>query len=129
MSGESLVVSKKSSYRDLNVWRKAITLAKDTYFMTEDFPKREHFGLALQMRRAATSIASNIAEGAARHSNKEFLHFLVIARGSLAELMTQIEIASEVGFLEVIHQEKLESQCNEISKMLSGLRSRLTTNN
>lgn len=129
MSHESSVVRNKTSYRDLKVWQKAIMLAKNIYFMTEGFPKREHFGLSSQMRRAAVSIASNIAEGAARHSNKEFVHFLVIARGSLAELSTQIVIASEVGFLEAVHQETLESQCNEISKMLSGLRSRLTTNN
>lgn len=128
MSEESTVVRKKGSYKDLSVWQKSISLAKEIYFVTEEFPKREHFGLSQQMRRAAVSVVSNIAEGAARHSNKEFVQFLVIARGSLAELTTQMTIASEVGFLDAAVTENLESQCTEISKMLSGLRLRLTTN-
>ena len=121
------VVSLKKSYRDLKVWQKSIVLAKDVYQLTEAFPRREQFGLAAQMRRAAVSIASNIAEGAARHSDKDYAHFLVIARGSAAELLTQLEIAYEVGFVDAKTKESAEEKANEISRMLSGLRSRLTT--
>ena len=99
MSRESTVVSLKKSYRDLKVWQKAIALTKTTYQITEDFPKREHYGLAQQMRRAAVSVASNIAEGAARQSDRDYAHFLVMARGSLAELTTQSIIAAENGFI------------------------------
>lgn len=128
MSDESLVVSKKS-YRDLKVWRKAIELSKLVYFATEAFPKREHYGLAAQMRRAAVSVASNIAEGASRHSNKDYANFLIVARGSLHELVTQIEIACEVHLLTHETAANLLPITDEISKMLSALRSRLTTNN
>lgn len=127
MSHESTVVSIKKSYRDLKVWQKAIALAKATYSLTEDFPKREHFGLAAQMRRASVSVASNIAEGAARHSDKDYAHFLTIARGSLAEMLTQLAIAFEVGFISEKDVLLLEAQADEISRMLHGLRSRLTT--
>lgn len=128
MSRQSTVVSIKTSYKDLKVWQKSIELAKLIYGITEDFPKREHYGLASQMRRAGVSIASNIAEGAARHSNKEFIQFLIVARGSLAELATQTIIAHEAGFIDAPAQESIETISTEISKMLSGLRSRLTTN-
>lgn len=79
------------------MWQKAIALSKQVYLFTEDFPKREHYGLASQMRRATVSIASNIAEGAARHTDKDYAHFLIIARGSIAELITQSIIAFETG--------------------------------
>lgn len=129
MSRESRVVSiKKTSYRDLKVWQKAIALAKQVYQLTEVFPPREQYGLSAQLRRSAVSVASNIAEGAARHSDKDYAHFLVIARGSLAELHTQCVIAHEVGFLSVTDLNNFQIAADEISKMLSGLRSRLTTN-
>lgn len=127
MSGESSVVSFKKSYRDLKVWQKSIALTKLVYAHTENFPKREHFGLAAQMRRAAVSIASNIAEGASRQTDKDYANFLIIARGSLAELITQTIIACESGFLTTQAQQELEIHGDEISKMLSGLRASLTT--
>lgn len=127
MSRESSVVSLKKSYRDLNVWRKSITLSKFVYKHTEAFPKREHFGLASQMRRAVVSIASNIAEGSARYSDKDYDHFITIARASIAELTTQFIISKEVGYIDHDVFLEYESQSDEISKILNGLRSRLTT--
>jgi four helix bundle protein len=127
VSRESTVVSFKKSYRDLKVWQKAIELTKVVYSITENFPKREHYGLASQMRRAAVSVASNIAEGASRHTDRDYAHFLVMARGSLAELTTQSIIACEVGFISVEIQKNLEIQADEVSRMLNGLKSKLTT--
>lgn len=86
-------------YKDLIAWKKAMDLADLVYDFTEDFPKREIYSLTDQMRRAAVSIPSNIAEGQARHSNREFLHFLRNSRGSLAELETQILIAQRRRYL------------------------------
>lgn len=128
MSRESTVVSLKKSYRDLKVWQNAIALTKATYLITENFPKREHYGLAQQMRRSAVSVASNIAEGAARHTDKDYAHFLVMARGSLAELTTQSIIAYENSFITAEDQQHFEAQADEVSRMLNGLKSKLTTN-
>jgi four helix bundle protein len=86
------------SFRDLDVWRLGLDLAEATYQCTSSFPKSELFGLTAQMRRAAVSIPSNIAEGRARSSTKEFLQFLSIALGSLAELETQFELAVRLGY-------------------------------
>ena len=81
------------SHKDLDVWKAAVVLAADVYTLTRTFPKEEQFGMTSQMRRSACSIASNIAEGAARRTQKEFVQYLHIALGSGAELETQIEIA------------------------------------
>jgi four helix bundle protein len=86
-----------NSYRDLLVWQKAKALAVSVYRTTEHFPKSEVFGLTSQLRRAAISVPSNIAEGQGRGSKKEFAQFLCISRGSLLEVMTQAEIAAELG--------------------------------
>jgi four helix bundle protein len=86
------------SFRDLDVWRLGLDLAEAVYQCTSSFPKHELFGLTAQMRRAAVSIPSNIAEGRARSSTKELLQFLAIARGSLAELETQFELALRLGY-------------------------------
>lgn len=85
------------THKDLGVWKSAITLATGVYEVTSAFPKEEIFGLASQMHRAAVSIPSNIAEGAGRNGDKEFLRFLSIAAGSASELDTHIEIAIAVG--------------------------------
>jgi four helix bundle protein len=82
-------VSKIESFRELIVWQRAMQLTNAIYDATSTFPKEEMFGLTSQMRRAAVSIASNIAEGSQRGGKKEFIHFLTIARGSVAELLTQ----------------------------------------
>ena len=83
----------------MRVWQEAIQLVKAVYGATSSFPQNEVYGLTNQMRRAAVSVPSNIAEGAARSSNKELIQFLIVARGSLSELETQVIIASELGYL------------------------------
>ena len=88
------------SYRDLIAWKKGMAVARLVYTLTADFPKIETFGLAAQMRRAAVSIPSNVAEGFARFSRREFKHFLRIARGSLAELETQAILAKDLEYFE-----------------------------
>lgn len=92
-------LSKKlvSSFRDLVAWQRGMEIARFTYMFTQKFPADERFGLTSQMRRAAVSIPSNIAEGFARQSRPDFLRHLRIARGSLAELSTQLDIASDIG--------------------------------
>ena len=87
------------SYRDLVVWQQAIELTKCVYQLTESFPKSECYGLTSQLQRSAVSIPSNIAEGHARGSTKEYLYHLSVAMGSLAELETQIIIASELNYI------------------------------
>ena len=85
-------------HQRLTVWRESMALAKIAYAITATFPREEIYGLAAQMRRAAVSVPSNIAEGAARLDQKEFLYFLNIARGSLSELDTQLLLARELGY-------------------------------
>lgn len=89
----------EKTFRDLIAWRKSVDLAKAVYQITQTMPDTERYGLARQMRRAAVSIASNIAEGNARQTLSDYIHFLAVARGSLAELETQIVIADELNLL------------------------------
>ena len=110
------------SFRELIVWKKSLDLAERIYRATERFPKSEIFGLALQMRRAAVSIPSNIAEGQSRNSRNEFRHFLGIARGSLAELETQIELSARLEMLKAENTAIFMNLIEEIGKMLSGLK-------
>ena len=112
-------------YRDLKVWQAGLELAEAVYAVTTDFPKAEVFGLISQLRRAAVSIPSNIAEGHARDSTKEFLRFISIALGSLAELETQLTLACRLGFLERKKLEELTEQTNAIGRMLRGLQNSL----
>ena len=84
---------------NLQIWKLGVKMAKDVYLLTEKFPKREVYGLTDQIRRAAVSVPSNIAEGKGRSSAKDFTNFLSVARGSLYELMTQLYIAREIGYL------------------------------
>src|SRR6266498_2790139 len=86
------------SYKDLVVWQKGIALAKLVYQLTKNFPAEEKFGLVAQMRRAAVSVPSNIAEGQARHTTREFIHFISHAEGSVAELDTQLILSIELKF-------------------------------
>ena len=88
------------SRRDLLVWQESMALVEDVYRCTARFPVAERFGLASQVRRSAVSIASNIAEGSSRRTTAELLHFLYVARGSLAELETQLEIATRLGYID-----------------------------
>jgi four helix bundle protein len=120
-----------SSYRDLVAWRKSMDLLVAIYALTESFPKNEQFGLTSQIKRAAVSIPSNIAEGSSRRSTQEFLRYLNIATGSLAEVETQLSAAQRLGFISLAQEEPLQLQCNEISRILQGLydslKSRLAT--
>ena len=118
------------SHKDLDVWEAAIILAKSIYSLTTAFPKEEMFGMTAQMRRCSISIASNIAEGAARQGNKEFIQFLHIALGSAAELETQLIIAGEVKLGDPAMLERLDGDLTRIRQMLRGLAKSLkvTTN-
>jgi four helix bundle protein len=109
------------SYRDLIAWQKAKRVALDVYRFTRRFPKDEVYGLSSQMRRAAVSVPSNIAEGKGRYSQKEFVQFLFRARGSLLELQTQISIARDLDYLDSIAFKNLESQTEELGRILNGL--------
>ena len=114
-------------YRDLIVWQKSMTLAEHVYRATNEFPKPEIYGLTSQMRRAVVSIASNIAEGQGRNTTGEFIQFLGIAKGSVAELETQLELACRLTFLLSEEKELLLAQANEIGRMLAGLIAKLRT--
>ncbi len=111
-----------AGYRDLVVWQKSMELVADVYRATESFPKYELYGLVNQLRRAAVSIPSNVAEGQARNSKKEFHQFVGHARGSLAEVETQIELACRLGYLSRGVASKLLDEAGHIGRMLTGLR-------
>ncbi|MGH8046008.1 MAG: four helix bundle protein [Chthoniobacterales bacterium] len=116
---------KPQSYRDSLVWQKGISLAKDTYRVTQHFPSDEKFGLISQMRRAAVSVPSNIAEGQARHTTGSFIQFISNAEGSLAELDTQFVISLELSFISDRDAASIFDQIAELRRMLNGLRRRL----
>ena len=109
------------SYRDLLVWQKAMSLVTEVYKATRLFPKEEVYALTSQIRRAAISIPSNIAEGQGRQSRKECLQFLAVARGSLLELETQILIAQNLGYLAPVQTKLISDATAELGKMLNGL--------
>ncbi len=108
-------------YEDLQVWQKAKDLAVAIYRITEEGRWSRDFGLRDQMRRAAVSVPSNIAEGDERGTDKEAVHFFYIAKGSLAELRTQLQIAHEIGYLDEQSAAALQERCIEIAKMLGNL--------
>lgn len=108
-------------YKDLIAWQKAMDLVAALYDATEAFPRRETYSLTDQMRRAAVSIPSNIAEGQAHFSNREFRHFLRHSCGSLAELETQILIAQRRNYLSDSKAAELLTRANEVGRILSGL--------
>ena len=109
------------NYRDLIAWQKVKTLALNVYRCTRKFPKDEIYGLSSQMRRAAVSVPSNIAEGKGRYSQKEFVQFLYHARGSLLELETQLSIARDLEYIDLPVFETLESETEELGRILNGL--------
>src|SRR6266404_9719457 len=108
-------------YKDLVVWQKAMDLVTEIYKVTDSFPKKEVYSLTDQIRRAAVSVPSNIAEGQAHYSHREFLHFLRHPRGSLAELETQILIAERVKYIQAAEAEALLKRIDELGRILSGL--------
>ena len=111
----------KRAHKKLDVWKEGVALATHIYQVTEKFPKSEIYGLTSQMRRAAVSVPSNIAEGAARFSSKEFAQFLNIAGGSLSELDTQLEIAFNLNFITVEQREQIDQRIESVTGKLGGL--------
>lgn len=114
-----------SSYKELNVWQKSFDLALKIYKITGYFPKHEIYGLTSQIRRASTSIPSNIAEGYSRNHVKEYLQHLSIAHGSLSELETQLLLAKALNYIEHEDIDSLFDEVLEIGKMLTGLKNSL----
>ncbi len=114
-------MSRPKSYRDLIVWQKAMALARQAYMLTASLPKSEAYGLLSQVRRAAVSIPSNIAEGHGRLTDLQFRHFLGNARGSLNELQTQVELAADLGHLDQQSARALMDQGSEVARLLNGL--------
>ncbi|MBE0499763.1 MAG: four helix bundle protein [Campylobacterales bacterium] len=107
------------NHMDLDVWKKAMHLVEKIYRLSSSFPKEELYGLTSQIRRASVSIPSNIAEGASRNGNKEFIQFLYISLGSTSEVETQLMIANRLNFIDSIDQELEE--ITTIKKMINGL--------
>ena len=116
---------KVHSYRDLLVWKKGIDLAKQLYSLTRGFPEDERFGLTIQIRRAGVSVPSNIAEGQARRTTKEFIQYLHVAKGSLAELDTQLTLAHLLGYLGEKAYKNLLEQIDVLQRMLFNLIAKL----
>ena len=114
-------VQMAQSYRQLLAWQKAVEFVSEIYRATQTFPREEMYGLTNQLRRAAISVPSNIAEGQARYSRREFYRFLTLARGSLAEIETQIRIAESLGYLTSATAEILLSKAAELGRILNGL--------
>lgn len=116
MSSDS---EKIRTHKDLDVWKKSIELAQEIYRFTKNFPQEEIYGLTSQIRRSIISVPSNIAEGAARRTTKEFIQFLSYAAGSLAEVETQLILSSKVGYLK--NKEDVFGDVEDVKKMLGGL--------
>lgn len=108
-------------YKELEVWQKAVNLGTSLYDATRTFPDTEKFGLTTQVRRSATSVPANIAEGWGRGSTKEYVQFLLVARGSLLELETHLIIAEKLGYLNAVHSAIAHKQLESISMMLNRL--------
>ena len=119
---------KIKSYKDLDIWKRSIKLVEDMYRLTKSFPKEELYGLTSQMRRAAVSIPSNIAEGFTRLHDKEYKQFLYIALGSCSELSTQIIIASRLKYFDNNKIEQLLNEIDEICKMTMSLIKKINSN-
>ena len=110
-----------NSYRDLGVWQDAMALAEKCYLMTRSFPREEMFGLTSQIRRAATSIPANIAEGYGRENSGSYIQFLRIAQGSLKEVETHILVSQRVSLLSAPDAEPVLGQCDSLGRMLRAL--------
>ena len=116
--GKGSVERSIKTHKDLEVWKKAMSLVENVYRVTTDYPISEMYGLTLQTRKSAVSVPSNIAEGAARFSNKEFIHFLYVALGSIAELETQLMVACR---LESLKNKEVFENVIETRRVLLGL--------
>jgi four helix bundle protein len=116
-------------FKELKVWEKSMDIAVDVYKLTSRFPKEELFGLASQVKRSAVSMPSNIAEGAGRNSEGEFVHFLGMANGSACELETQLLIAARLGFVPEAAINELTERINDVQNMTFGLQKKLKHKN
>jgi four helix bundle protein len=110
-----------ASFRDLTVWKKAITLAEAAYVLATALPRREQFELAAQIRRAAASVPANIAEGHNRHARRAYANHIAIALGSLAETESHVELAVRLRLLDVVEASRFLAQASEVNRMLHGL--------
>jgi len=108
-------------FENLEVWNRAVDFSTEVYQASKDFPKEELFGLTAQLRRAATSIALNIAEGAGRHHKPEFIRFLRIARGSLYEVVTALVVCLKLDLISKELYQSLYEESNQIARMINGL--------
>ncbi len=124
---ESMQTPRPRSHRDLIVWQKACQMVVTVYRITTRFPKQERYGITSQMRNCAASVPANIAEGAGRWGPVEFQRFLSIARGSLAELDTWVEVAYSLKLIEQDEAEALRRQIDELASMVIGLRQSLSS--
>lgn len=113
------------NYKNLDIWKEAMTLARQIYEVTKNFPDMEKFGIVSQMTRAAVSVPSNIAEGAGRETDKDFIHFLSIAVGSLFELNTQIQLSEQIGYLTKEQSLLLQDQITKLECKTAALKERL----
>ena len=114
-------MNENHPWKSLLVWQKAHCLIIDIYSLTKKFPSDEKFGITQQIRRAAVSIANNIVEGKSKSSNKEFVHFLYISRGSLEETRYLVLLSHDLGFIDQETNNRIESVCSEISFLLNKL--------
>jgi len=124
MSEPTQAAAPVRSYRDLRVWQQAMDLVEATYRVTKRFPSSERYGLVTQLRRAAVSVASNIAEGHAR-SLGDYLRHLLVSSGSLSEMETQFIVSTRLGILPAAEAESLLQSCDQVGRMLGGLRKSL----
>jgi four helix bundle protein len=116
---------KVRHYKELKIWQKGMSLTKSVYQLTARLPAEERFGLSAQLRRAAVSVPSNIAEGQARSRTREFLQFLSHASGSLAELETQVLLSKELGYCRESETSPITDELSEIQKMIAAIRRKL----
>jgi four helix bundle protein len=114
-------MARPKSYRELIVWQKAMALARQVYVLSQELPKSETYGLLTQIRRAAVSVPSNIAEGYGRLTDLQFRHFLGNARGSLYEMQTQIELAHGLGYFDEKPVRELLDRGSEVARLINGL--------
>ena len=116
-------------HKDLEVWKKSIELVTEIYNITKSFPKEEQYGIVTQIRRAAVSVPSNIAEGSGRATDKEFSHFLSIAIGSAYELHTQIIVCERVGYIDATLSKELQQIVQQLQRMLIAYKNKLSEKN
>lgn len=114
-------------FTDLQIWSRSVDLAERVHTITKNFPKAELYGIVSQLRRACVSIPSNIAEGSQRTTNKDFANFVLIAKGSLAEVQTQLLLSKRFGYIIETEWSQLQQEIDELHRMLHSFHSRLVT--